>query len=190
MPSPWFIVLSLVLLVGGAGAGFVGGLTWESNKRDAEAHHATKDSMAAFMARLERGKEKVHELIEWKRKARIYYLNWQKELSNVPDTQLAECETAHTTPGAYPAPPTSSPGTVVLSADFIRLYNDAWLPTGLDAGDTGGAAAEVGDAGTPSTQLRTGVTPREVLENTKLNAESCGEDRKRLDKLIDQITGK
>lgn len=184
MPSPWFIVITLVLLIGGAGTGFVGGLTWEANKRDAQELRTTKDSMAFFMHALERGKSNVRELIEWRQKARIYYRNWQKGMNDVPDTQLAQCA-----PSAAPGTG-AAPGTVVLSADFVRLYNDAWLPAELNAGDTSGAAGEIVEANPPSVEPRRGVTPREVLENTQLNAELCGDDRKRLDKLIDQLQGK
>lgn len=172
---PWHTRLSIVLLLVMAGllAGVSLGLNYESNRRDALELKQARIDDALFMEAISLGRQAAKNALEWKRRARIYYRNWQERLDHEKDINLAHCQQA---------------GDVLLSGTFVGMYNAAWLP-GLDQGDPAGAAAEVVAAGAPSTQLRTGVTPRHVLENVRENADLCGEDRKRHDELADLLLG-
>lgn len=164
---PWHTRLSIILLLVMAGlwAGVSLGLNYESNRRDALELKQARIDYALFMEAISLGHQAAKNALEWKRRARIYYRNWQERLDHEKDINLAHCQQA---------------GDVLLSGTFVGMYNAAWLP-GLDQGDPAGAAAEVVAAGA--------VTPRHVLENVRENADLCGEDRKRHDELADLLLG-
>lgn len=174
---PWRFFILVALLLGGMVFGYICGVSRESDRRDARDLHIAQANFTAITRALKSGHRAAMEVIEWQKKSHVYYRNWQERLNHVPDNQLADCTlSTGVTPDAQIVPPAN---TVLLSGTFIRLYNAAWLPTGLDTGDTGGAADQIGAADT--------VTPRDILANTKDNAELCGDDRKRLDTLIDYL---
>lgn len=162
---PWHtrLAIILLLLVAGMYFGAVMGLNYESNRRDALELKQKRIDDAIFMEAVGLGHQAAQNAIEWKRRARIYYRNWQERLDHEKDTNLAQCQQA---------------GDVLLSGTFVGMYNSAWLP-GLDQVDPAGAPAEVVAAGA--------VTPRHVLENVRENADLCGEDRQRNDKLVDLL---
>lgn len=184
IPTPYRILALVLLIFVCISAGVVAGLDIESNRRDAQALVKEREDHKAFQRTLENGKQHAANAIAWQNKARIYYRNWQEDLKNVPDNQLAECpaQDTGTNAGAINRAP-----AVLLTATWLGLYNAAWLPELDGQGDTGGAAYSLVETGAPSTGLRAGVTPREVLANTGVNAALCGEDRKRLDELIDHL---
>jgi hypothetical protein len=156
----------LLLALAGIVFGFVAGLRYESNSRDAQDLKTARNGEDRFMRALDVGRKRAADVIEWKSKSDIYYRHWQERLNYETNANLAQCAT------------TDSP-TVQLSPVWISLYNAAWMPS-LDAqGDSGRAAGEVIEAGT--------VTPGEALANIGENARLCGEDRKRLDELIDHL---
>jgi uncharacterized membrane protein YraQ (UPF0718 family) len=165
---PWHTRLAalLALLAAAIWFGVVQGVTYESNRRDALALQQMREGDALFLEAVSLGRQAAANAIEWKRRARTYYRNWQERLNHEKDTNLAQCQQA---------------GAVLLSGAFVGMYNAAWLPEYAAAGDTGGAAAEVVTAGA--------VTPRHVLENVRENADLCGEDRKRHDELADLLLG-
>jgi hypothetical protein len=164
---PWHTRLAalLALLAAAIWFGVVQGMTYESNRRDALELQQMREGEALFLEAVSLGRQAAANAIEWKRRARTYYRNWQERLNHEKDTNLAQCQQA---------------GAVLLSGAFVGMYNAAWLP-GLDQGDPAGAAAEVVAAGA--------VTPRHVLENVRENADLCGEDRKRHDELTDLLLG-
>lgn len=164
---PWHTRLAIifVLVTAGLFTGAVLGLNYESNRRDALELKQARIDDGLFMEAISLGHQAAKNAIEWKRRARIYYRNWQERLDHEKDINLAQCQQA---------------GDVLLSGTFVGMYNAAWLP-GFDQGDPGGAAAEVVAAGA--------VTPRHVLENVRENADLCGEDRKRHDQLVDLLHG-
>lgn len=173
-PIPWQgrVLAVLLLTLAGIAFGLVAGLRYESNSRDAQDLKAARNSEKRFMQALANGRTHAINEIEWRNKARIYYRNWQERLKHAPDNQLAECsQPLQHVPAAAP--------TVRLSAVWVGLYNAAWAPDFDRQGDTVGAAGEVIEAGA--------VTPREALDNIRLNTELCGADRKRLDELIDHL---
>jgi hypothetical protein len=173
-PIPWQgrLLIVLLLVLAGIAFGAVFGLRYESNSRDAQELKTARSGEERFMKALANGRTHAINEIEWRTKARIYYSNWQERLKNAPDNQLAECsQPLQSVTAAAP--------TVRLSAVWLGLYNAAWIPEFDRQGDTGGAAGEVIEAGA--------VTPREALDNIRLNAELCGADRKRLDELIDHL---
>lgn len=173
IPTPYRILALVLLLLAGIAFGYVQGLSRESDRRDAQDLQQERADHKAFMAALANGKQHADNFIAWQSKARIYYRNWQERLNHENDTNLAECKAQPGTATQDGIP------TVLFSPVWVGMYNAAWLP-GFDAqGDTGGAAAEVVAAGA--------ATPREALDNIRINAELCGADRKRLDELIDHL---
>lgn len=175
-PVPWpgRALAVLLLLLAGIAFGAVAGLRYESNKRDAQALQQKRADEQVLQFTLANGKHHAEAVIAWRNKARIYYRNWQERLSHENDTQLAQCKTQ---PGAQAQAGLSA---LQLGATWVSLYNAAWLPQLEQQDDTGGAAYSLVEAGA--------ATPREVLDNVRINAELCGEDRKRLDELIDHLT--
>lgn len=167
---PWQgrVLAILLLTLSTLSAGFYAGVTHESNRRDAQQLKIERQADHNFQHALANGKQRAAEVIEWQRKADIYYRNWQEELNHVPDQQLAECKTG-----------INAPAGVLLSSVWLGLYNAAWLPEIDRQDDSTGAAYALVQAG--------GVTPREVLENVRTNAKLCAEDRKRHDELIDHL---
>lgn len=181
IPAPYRILAMVLLLLAGIAAGAVGGLTYESNRRDSQDLQQQREADKAFQSALASGKRHADNVIAWRGKARIYYRNWQERLNHENDTNLAQCQ-------AQPGQPAQAGiSAVLLGPAWVGLYNAAWLPELDQQGDTGGTAYQIVEAGGPSTGLRTGVTPREALDNVRINAELCGEDRKRLDELIDYL---
>ena len=171
--APYRILALVLLLLAGIAAGVVFGLEFESNRRDALALQQERADRDAFLRALANGKKHANNYIAWQRKARIYYRNWQERLNHEKDTNLAECK-------AQPGTATQAGiSTVLLSPVWIGLYNAAWQPEFSAEGDPGGAAGEIVEAGV--------VTPSEALDNIGINANLCGEDRKRLDELIDHL---
>ncbi|ADE10460.1 hypothetical protein [Sideroxydans lithotrophicus] len=166
-PIPWQgRALALLLLVIACIAfGVVAGLKYESNRRDALELKQKRVDDKLFLEAVALGHQAAANAIEWKRRARIYYRNWQERLNHEQDSNLAQCQQA---------------GDVLLSGTFVGMYNAAWRIES-DQGDSAGAAAEVVAAGS--------VTPRHVLENVRENADLCGEDRKRHDELVDLLIG-
>ena len=165
----------LLLALTCVAAGVVIGLNYESNRRDAVELAQQRQNDTLFLEAINLGHRAAANAIEWKRRARIYYRNWQERLSNEKDTNLAHCEAQ---PGQ---PPQAGVHAVLLGPAWVSLYNDAWLPGFDTQSDTGGAAYQIVGAGA--------ATPREALDNVRINAELCGEDRKRLDELIDTLMG-
>lgn len=165
---PWYnrLLIILLLVTVGLYAGVVLGLNYESNRRDALELQQQRADNTLFLEAVSLGRQAAANALKWKRRARIYYRNWQERLDHEKDTNLAHCQQA---------------GAVLLSGAFVGMYNAAWLPEYATAGDTGGVAAEVVTAGA--------VTPRHVLENVRENADLCGEDRKRHDELADLLLG-
>lgn len=166
--TPYRILALVLLVLACIGFGYVQGLSRESDRRDAQDLQQERIDHQAFMDALANGKRHAANVIAWQRKAQTYYLNWQERLSHEKDANLAQCEPAQ-----------AGVSTVLLSGTWVGLYNAAWLPKSAPAGDPRGAATEVTAAGT--------ATPREVLDNVGLNAQSCAEDRKRHDELIDHL---
>lgn len=173
-PIPWQgrLLIVLLLVLAGIAFGAVFGLRYESNSRDAQELKTTRSGEERFMKALANGRTHAINEIAWRQKALTYYRNWQERLKNVPDNELAQCHQPQ-------QPQSTAASTVRLSAVWVGLYNSAWTPDFDRQGDTGGAAGEVIEAGA--------VTPREALDNIRLNAELCGADRKRLDELIDHL---
>ncbi len=172
IPIPYRI-LALVLLIGACiGFGYVQGISRESDRRDAQELVKEREASKAFQRALLNGKQRASNVIAWQNKARIYYRNWQERLNHENDTQLAQCQQTQPVQQA-------SVSTVLLTGTWVGMYNSAWLPELDGQGDTGGAAYQIFQAGS--------VTPRAVLDNVRVNAELCGEDRKRLDELIDHL---
>lgn len=170
---PYRILALVLLLLAGVGFGYVQGLSRESDRRDAQALTKEREDGKAFQRALASGKQHAANVIAWRGKARIYYRNWQERLNHEKDTNLAQCE-------AQPGQPAQAGVHVMrLSPAWVGLYNTAWLPELDQQGDPGGAAYQIVAAG--------GATPREALDNVRINAELCGEDRKRLDELIDHL---
>lgn len=168
IPTPYRILAVLLLALACIAAGVVAGLNIESNRRDALELNKERTDRAAFLDMLANGKRHAAAAIAWQRKAETYYLNWKERLNHEKDANLAHCEPS---PAGVPA--------AVLSGTWVGLYNAAWLPKLSAQGDPGRAAAEVATAGA--------ATPREVIDNVAVNARRCGEDRKRLDELIDHL---
>jgi hypothetical protein len=163
----------LALVTAGIWFGVVLGLNYESNRRDAQDLIKEREDGKAFQRALANGKQHAANVIAWRGKARIYYRNWQERFKHEKDTNLAQCE----------AQPDQSAQAGVhavrLGPAWVGLYNAAWLPELDQQGDPGGAAYQIVASG--------GATPREALDNVRINAELCGEDRKRLDELIDHL---
>lgn len=180
IPAPYRILAYVLLLLAGVGFGYVQGLSRESDRRDAQERVKEREDGKAFQRALANGKQHAANVIAWRGKARIYYRNWQERLDHEKDTNLAQCE-------AQPGQSAQAGVHAVLGPAWVGLYNAAWLPELDQQGDPGGAAYQIVASGGPSTGLRTGATPREALDNVRINAELCGEDRKRLDELIDHL---
>ncbi len=174
IPWPGRALTILLLLLAGIAFGTVAGLRYESNRRDALQLQQARADEQAFQKALDNGKRHAQSVIAWRNAARIYYRNWQERLNHENDSQLSACQTQ---PGAQAQ---AGIPVLLLSATWLGLYNAAWLPDFTQQSDTGGAAYSLVAAGT--------VTPREVLGNVRINADRCGEDRKRLDELIDILT--
>lgn len=174
IPTPYRILALVMLLLSGIAAGVVAGLNIESNRRDAQDLQKERVDRKAFMAALTNGKQHADNAIAWQRAAETYYQNWQERLDHENDSQLAQCQTSDGT-----GPQSDRVHAALLSGTWVGLYNAAWLPGFDAASDTGGAAAEVVETGS--------VTPRAALDNIAVNARLCGEDRKRLDELIDHL---
>lgn len=174
IPTPYRILALVLLVLVCIGFGYVQGISRESDRRDAQALKQERADHTAFMSALANGKRHAANVISWQRQARTYYLNWQERLDHENDANLATCET---TDGTGPQP--DRVHVALLSGTWVSLYNAAWLPKSAPASDPSGASAEVVAAGT--------ATPREALDNIKLNAWLCGEDRKRHDELIDHL---
>lgn len=170
VPASIRILAVVLLLLAGITAGVVAGLNYESNRRDALELVKERADGRVFQSALLNGKRHAANTIAWQNKARIYYRNWQERLNHENDSQLAQCTPTEAQVG-IPA--------VLLSATWLGLYNAALLPEFDGQGDTGGAAYQIFETGA--------VTPRAVLDNVRINAELCGEDRKRLDELIDHL---
>ncbi|OGS90844.1 MAG: hypothetical protein A2Z95_06150 [Gallionellales bacterium GWA2_60_18] len=170
IPIQYRILAVLLLALACVGFGYVQGVTRESDRRDALELRKAQEAYKAFQRALDNGKRHAAAVIEWQRKAGEYYNKWQWELDHEPDLSLARCANTGEKSDVH---------AVLLGPAFLRLYNGAWLP-GLDLpGDPGGTSYALVEAGT--------VTPREVLGNVAVNARLCGEDRKRLDELIDHL---
>lgn len=171
---PWQgrALIVMLLVIAGIAFGLVAGLSYESNRRDAQELKSVRAGEDRFMRALTNGRTHAINEIEWRNKARIYYRNWQERLKHAPDNELAQCRQPQ-------QPQSTTAPSVLLSALWIRLYNAAWNPSVDREGDTSGAEGEVVEAGS--------VTPREILDNVAENARLCGEDRKRLDELIDHL---
>lgn len=174
IPWPGRALVVLLLVLAGIAFGAVAGLKYESNRRDAQQLEQVRADHQAFQQALLSGKRHAAEVIAWRNKARIYYRNWQERLNHENDSQLSQCQTQ---PGTQAQAGLSA---VLLSGQWISLYNAAWLPELDQQGDTVGTSYALVEAGT--------ATPREVLDNVHINAELCVEDRKRLDELIDYLT--
>lgn len=173
IPAQYRILAYVLLVLAGVAFGYVQGLSRESDRRDAQALIKEREDGKAFQRALASGKQHAANVIAWRGKARIYYRNWQERLNHEKDTNLAQCE-------AQPGQPAQAGVHVVrLGPAWVGLYNAAWLSELDQQVDTGGAAYQIVAAG--------GVTPREALDNVRINAELCGEDRKRLDELIDHL---
>lgn len=177
IPAPYRILALVLLLLAGIGFGYVQGLSREGDRRDAQTLQQQRDAENAFQSALDNGKRHARKAAEWRSAARIYYRKWKERLAHEDDQQLiVNTQRIDTAPGRVSATYSVSR----LSATWVGLYNAAWLPEFADQGDTGGAAYALVEAGS--------ATPREVLDNVQVNAELCGEDRKRLDELIDHLT--
>jgi hypothetical protein len=170
IPTPYRILAWVLLLLAGVAFGYVQGISRESDRRDAQELVEEREDGKAFQRALANGKRHAANVAEWRNKARTYYRNWQEGLKNVPDNQLAECHQNGSKAG----------GAVLLSGTWVGMYNAAWMPELDQQGDSGGTSYSLVETG--------GATPREVLDNTRINAELCGEDRKRLDELIAHLT--
>lgn len=182
VPASVRILAVVLLLLAGIAAGVVVGLKYESNRRDALKLVQERADSRVFQAALDNGKQHAANYIAWQRKARTYYRNWTEALKHETDSMLAQCKT---TDGS--GSPQSGVHAVLLSPAWVGLYNAAWQPEFAAEGDIGGAAYSLIETGSPSIGLRAGVTPRAALDNVRINAELCGEDRKRLDELIDHL---
>lgn len=174
IPTPYRLLAVLLLALACLGFGYTQGVSRESDRRDALELVQVRADQAVFAQVLESGKRHAEAALAWQRKADDYYQSWKEKLKNADDTQLSECQ-ATGEPGAQP----SGVHAAVLSGTWVGLYNSAWLPEFAAEGDLGRAAAEVAEAYS--------VTPREALDNIALNARRCGDDRKRLDELIDHL---
>lgn len=174
IPASVRILAVLLLLLAGIAAGAVVGLKYESNRRDALELHQERESNKRFLAALDNGKQHAAAAIDWQNKARIYYRNWTEALKHETDSTLAQCQT---TDGA--GAQQGGIHAVLLSPAWVGLYNAAWTPDFAIRSDSGGAAYSLIETGS--------VTPREALDNVRINAELCGNDRKRLDELIDHL---
>ncbi|MFA6971643.1 MAG: hypothetical protein WC208_09620 [Gallionella sp.] len=173
IPAPYRILAMVLLLLAGIAFGFVQGTLRESDRRDALELTKERAAENLFNAALDNGRKHAGNVIAWRGRAEIYYRNWQEILKNENDTQLSECKTQTDTTAQNGVP------VVLLSPAWIGLYNAAWLPEFDKQGDTGGTAGEIVETGF--------VTPREAIGNIGINARLCGEDRKRLDELIDHL---
>lgn len=171
MPISWEgrALAAILLLLGGIIFGTIMGMSYESDRRDAQILKSTHADEQAFQRALTNGKQHAILTIAWQNQAQIYYQNWQERLKHENDFKLATCQTK----------PDMSGNTMLLSGTWIGLYNSAWQPDFAAQSDSGRTASEVVEAGT--------VTPRDALDNIRINAQRCGNDRKRLDELIDHI---
>ena len=173
IPTPYRIIAWVLLALTCLCFGYVEGISREADRRDALELKQSRYAEQDFMRVLANGKQHAAYLIEWQRKARIYYLNWQERLNHANESQLALCKTQPATQAQ------TGFADVLLSATWVSLYNAAWNPDFAIKGNPGGVDGEVVEAGA--------ATPREVLDNIRINAESCAEDRKRNDELIDVL---
>ncbi len=168
LPLPYRILALMLLLLSTLGAGLVVGLEIESNRRDALDLEKLRQSDANFKWALGNGKKHAAQVIEWQAKAKTYYYQWQRELNHAEDSQLASCVNTE-----------NSPAAVFLSDLWVGMYNNAWEPKLTTGSDTSRAANTTIEAST--------VSPREVLDNVRINADLCGEDRQRYQSLINYI---
>lgn len=162
-------LIVLLLVVAGITLGLVTGLSYESNRRDAQELKTMRAGEDRFMRALANGREHAENEIVWRGKSHRYYKLWRERIKRDVEKEFATCEQSE--PAAAPA--------VHLSALWVGMYNAAWMPDLDGQGDPGRAAGEVIEADT--------VTPTEALYNIGENAQLCGEDRKRLDELIDHL---
>ena len=165
--------------------GGICGFLQEARTRDAADMRRALDEGRAFGDAVAEGKKSATDYGEWQRAAEVYFNNWQEAVKHGPDNKLAACVAAPApaaAPGAAQPPDADGAAAAVrLTGEFVRLYNAAWTGEIAAAGDPGGTAAEVGEAGAAY------ATPREVLDNTGANARACAADRKRHDQLIDLL---
>lgn len=162
-------LIVLVLVIAGIAFGLVAGLSYESNRRDAQELKTMRAGEDRFMRALANGREHAENEIVWRNKSHRYYRLWRERIKRDVEKEFSTCEQSES--AAAPA--------VHLSALWVGMYNAAWVPAVDSEGDTSGVASEVVEAGA--------VTPVEALENIGENARLCGEDRKRLDELIDHL---
>lgn len=135
---PYRILIVAVLAAASWGHGYVSGLDRESDRRDAEALKQYQAGQAAFNLALESGRRHAEAVIEWQRRARIYYRKWQERMDDVTDDQLAQCVSRPQPTASY---------ACLLGPDWVGLYNDAWFPDGsADTGGTAGVSIGAGGA--------------------------------------------
>ena len=131
---PYRILLLAALGTACWGHGYVSGISRESDRRDAEAFQQAESAQAAFNRALDNGRRHAEAVIEWRRKARIYYRKWQERMNDVTDDQLAQC---------VPNPQPAVSYACLLGPDWVWLYNDAWFPDGNGSGAGGAAGVSI-----------------------------------------------
>ena len=187
--AKWAVIAALLAAFGGWC--YTHGVSREADRRDAQELAAVNAGIERHLAAVKTGQAAVKTEQAAAARAKQHARTLQEQINATPNDQLAGCPNAtpdDTKPGpttASPAGPSGSPGGVLFSARFVRLWDAAW--TGADGqpvfGDSAGAAA----APSSADSARPGVDAKAVLSNQTGNAQSCSDDRRRLNRLIDLI---
>lgn len=173
------LAIIAIALAAAAAWGYTEGMNRESDRRDALDLKARADADKAYDAAAARGVSKARESIASRRKADNYYRQLQEQIAHADPSTLL---------GPSPVPPPPDGGAkgpdrieLLLTGEFVRLYNAAWAGAGTQVpADPGGAA------GAPAGAAAAG--PEEVLAHTVAETESCGDDRRRYLKLIELLS--
>lgn len=175
------LLVFAAVLAAVAGYGYVQGVSRESDRRDAlelaqrKADDAERAVFAAF------GQKKAGEALAARRRAAGYYRSLQEAIAHAQPQTLAQADCPPAAASSALGMPAARAVDLVLTGEFVRLYNAAWAAAGSSVpADPGGAAAAPAGAA--------GADPQEVLAHTAAEAQSCGDDRRRQLKLIELLT--
>lgn len=175
IPAPYRWLAMALMLVAALGIGFMRGVVYEGNSRDAAAYKQTLASDAAFQRALERGTAAAKAAIEARTEAETLRRKLRERINDAKDSELI------TGPDCSEPQPHGEmvARSFLFSGLFIRLYNDAWEGGYEMPADTGGALTAPSDTGT--------VDAKDILLNTETNAGACAADRDRQNRLIDLL---
>lgn len=165
---------------------FVAGFSYQKGKHAGDAERTElalereRELGRAVTSAVAQGNEAAAQLAAQRRITAAERRSWMEKLNATNDRTLVEPPPT-CIPGDADTAAAAGPG-LRLSGDFLGLYNDGWCRAAGDAVSAAACRAAAAAAGAAA------VEPRRILAHGEAEAAACGEDRKRLNQLLDLLS--